>query len=253
MICQTCCEPMDDGMCYDCEWFFKKVVVDEHLLCPQCRQPFSENKICEDCGFFIEEQEFIVNDLYNYNARPQRAYHRLDHFKEVLGQFQGREGKTIPPEILHQIKNELPEDHEATAADVKKVMRKLKLTKYMENFYFILFTVTGQQPPYIQREIEDKIMRMFKMIDRLWCGIAKERRISFLNYYYIIYKLLELMGQTELMLQVPLLKTRLRLRQHDTLWQQVCEKLGWSWLPTEIQLDKPKRVAKRKPKVILHI
>ena len=61
------------------------------------------------------------------------------------------------------------------------------------------------------------------------------------------------MGQTELMLQVPLLKTRLRLRQHDTLWSQVCEKLGWSWLPTEIQLDKPKRVAKRKPKVILHI
>ena len=260
MICQTCCEPMDDGMCYDCEWFFKKVVVDEHLLCPQCRQPFSENKICEDCGFFIEEQEFIVNDLYNYNARPQRAYHRLDHFKEVLGQFQGREGKTIPPEILHQIKNELPEDHEATATDVKKVMRKLKLTKYMENFYFILFSMTGKQPPYIKREIEDKIMRMFKMIDRLWCSIEKERRISFLNYYYIIYKLLELMGQTELMLQVPLLKTRLRLRQHDTLWSQVCEKLGWSWLPTEIQLDKPKRVAKRKPpreskgtKVILHI
>ncbi len=96
---------MDDGMCYDCEWFFKKVDVDVRLLCPQCRQPFSENKICEECGFFIEEQEFIVNDLYNYNARPQRAYHRLDHFKEVLGQFQGREGKTIPPEILHQIKN----------------------------------------------------------------------------------------------------------------------------------------------------
>jgi hypothetical protein len=106
-----------------------------------------KNKLCEDCGCFIEEPEFIVNDLYNYNARPQRAYHRLDHFKEVLGQFQGREGKTISPEILHQIKYELPEDHEATAVDVKKVMRKLKLTKYMENFYFILFTVTGKQPP----------------------------------------------------------------------------------------------------------
>ena len=121
----------------------------------------------------------------------------------------------------------------------------------MENFYFILFAMTGKQPPYIKREIEDKIMRMFKMIDRLWCSIEKDRRISFLNYYFIIYKLLELMGQTELMIQVPLLKTRLRLRQHDTLWNQVCEKLGWSWLPTEIPLDKPKRVAKRKPKVAL--
>ena len=244
---------MDDGMCYDCEWFFKKVDVDVQLLCPQCRQPFSENKICEDCGFFIEEQEFIVNDLYNYNARPQRAYHRLDHFKEVLGQFQGREGKTIPPEILSLSNYELPEDHEATATDVKNVMRKLKLTKYMENFYFIIFAMTGQQPPYIKREIEDKIMRMFKMIDRLWSSIEKDRRISFLNYYYIIYKLLELMGQTELMIQVPLLKTRLRIKQHDTIWQNVCEKLGWTWLATEIQMEKPKRTTKRKPKAIIHI
>ena len=97
--------------------------------------------MCEDCGCFIEEQEFIVNDLYNYNVRPQRAYHRLDHFKEVLGQFQSREGKTITLEILHQIKNERSVVNEVTAVDVKKVMRKLKLTKYMENFYYILFTL----------------------------------------------------------------------------------------------------------------
>jgi hypothetical protein len=127
---------MDDGMCYDCEWFFKKdKPLEPDILCPQCHQPFSKNKMCEDCGCFIEEQEFIVNDLYNYNARPQRAYHRLDHFKEVLGQFQGRDGKTIPTEILHQIKYEVSAScNEVTAIDVKKAMRKLKLTKYMENF-----------------------------------------------------------------------------------------------------------------------
>ena len=121
----------------------------------------------------------------------------------------------------------------------------------MENFYFILFTMTGQQPPYIKREIEDKIVRMFKMIDRLWCTVEKDRRMSFLNYYFIIYKLLELMGQTELMTQVPLLKTRLRIKQHDTIWSNVCEKLDWKKVPAEIQLDKPRRAPKRKPKAII--
>ena len=153
MLCQVCHEPMEDGMCYDCEWFFKKVVIEEQLLCPHCRKPFSENKMCEECGCFIEEQEFIVHDLYNYKALPQRAYHRLDHFKEVLGQFQGREGKTIPPEILDKIKYELPvfspypeglgPRGEVNAIVVKKAMRKLKLTKYMENFNYIFFVVTG--------------------------------------------------------------------------------------------------------------
>ncbi len=44
-------------------------------------------------------------------------------------------------------------------------MRKLKLTKYMENLYYILFAMTGKQAPYIKREIEDKIFRMFEMLD----------------------------------------------------------------------------------------
>ena len=111
--------------------------------------------------------------------------------------------------------------------------------------------MTGKQPPYIKREIEDKIVRMFKMIDRLWSTIEKDRRMSFLNYYFIIYKLLVLMGQTELMLQVPLLKTRIRIRQHDVLWQKVCNGLGWTWKATQmIHMEKP-RAAKRKPKVII--
>ena len=109
-------------------------------------------------------------------------------------QFQGREGKQIPPEILHQIKFELTIFSEVTAIELQKAMRKLKLTKYMENFYYILFAVTGKQPPYIKREIEDKIARMFKMIDRVWFSIERDRRRSFLNYYYILFKLLELMG-----------------------------------------------------------
>ncbi len=64
--------------------------------------------MCEECGCFFEKQEFIVTDFYNYNARPQRSYNRLDHFKEVLGHFHGREVKDIPLDIVHQIRCELP-------------------------------------------------------------------------------------------------------------------------------------------------
>jgi len=50
--------------------------------------------MCYECGVFFEEPEFIVTDFYNYRPRPKRCYNRMDHFKEVLGQFQGREGNT---------------------------------------------------------------------------------------------------------------------------------------------------------------
>ena len=85
----------------------------------------------------------------------------------------------------------------------------------------------------------------------LWSTIEKDKRMSFLNYYFIIYKLLELMGQTELMLQVPLLKTKLRIKQHDSLWQKVCDSLEWTWKPTEMIHQARPRAPKRKPKVAL--
>ena len=222
------------------------------MLCPMCNEPMSEDEMCYECGCFFEKQEFIVTDFYNYNARPKRSYNRLDHFKEVLGQFQGREGKDVPPEILNQIRCELPVFTKATAVDVKNAMRKLKMTKYIENFYYILFAVMGEEPPYIKREVEDKIVRMFKMIDRVWCSIERDSRRSFMNYYYILFKLLELMGQTELLPRVPLLRTRLRLRQHDFLWKKVCDELGWTWKQTDIAYTnhsvKPRQGAyKKKP------
>ncbi len=94
------------------------------------------------------------------------------------------------------------------------------------------------------------------MIDRVWCSIERDRRRSFLNYYYILFKLLELMGQKELLPQVPLLRTRLRLRQHDLIWKKVCEELGWTWKITATvymtKSVKPRQGAyKNKPSLVI--
>ena len=81
--------------------------------------------------------------------------------------------------------------------------------------YYILFAVAWKQPPYIKCEIERKTVKMFKTIDRVGYTIERGTRRNCLNYSVILLKLLELMRQTELLPQAPLLKTRLRLRQRD--------------------------------------
>ncbi len=75
------------------------------MLCPECGRPME--KVCEECGVFYDVPELIVTDLYNYKARPQRCYKKADHFKEVLYQFQGKEGKDIPPEVVEQVKERI--------------------------------------------------------------------------------------------------------------------------------------------------
>ena len=49
---------------------------------------------------------------------------------------------------------------------------------------------------------------------------------------YVLYKLLELMRVDELLPQVPIIKTKLRLMQHDTIWKQICEELDWTFKKT---------------------
>ena len=52
--------------------------------------------MCGECGVFFEKQKFIVTDLSNFKIKHKRVYKRIDHFKEVLCQFQGKEGNEIP-------------------------------------------------------------------------------------------------------------------------------------------------------------
>jgi hypothetical protein len=96
------------------------------------------NEQCYECGVFYEKQEFVVTDLRNYKVKHKRIYKRLDHFKEVLCQFQGKEGKHIPPELLERIKDNIAKDRDSiTLLDIKQSLRRLKLNKYVENIHYI--------------------------------------------------------------------------------------------------------------------
>ena len=206
------------------------------MFCPECREAMID-EVCYECGVFYEKQEFVVTDLSNYKVRHKRIYKRLDHFKEVLCQFQGKEGKHIPPEVIDGIKDNIANDKESiTLLDIKQSLRKLKFNKYVENIFYIQHVLAGTTLPYIRREAEDKMVRLFKQVERVYGvtrPLANFARTSFLNYYYVLYKLLESL-QPELLPRVPLLKTSLRLKQHDTLWRDICEELDWTFRPTKV-------------------
>ena len=95
-------------------------------------------KMCDDCGVFFDEQVFEVSDLSNYNIKHKRDYKKMDHFKEVLNQFQGREDKKIPEHVFTTVQDVLPEMLE-TVSDVygvkltRIILRNSKLSKYTEN------------------------------------------------------------------------------------------------------------------------
>ena len=193
--------------------------------------------MCEECGIFFEEPEYEVSDLSTFNVKHKRDYKKLDHFKEVLNQFQAKEDKTIPPEVLTIVRDNLPEMME-TVSDLtgveltRIILRKSKLSKYNENAQLIWSMVSGRQPPYIKKLTAEKLMRNFKQIVSVYEPLKSLKRTSFLNYYYVLYKLLDLMKEHELLPYIPLLRTKQRLREHDRVWYRICLELDWTYRGT---------------------
>ncbi len=106
----------------------------------------------------------------------------------------------------------------------------------MGNILYVHHVLSGTPLPNIKCEIEDKMVRLLKQIERVF-ELTRSRvqfaRTSFLNSYYVLFKLKDYLNQPELLHRIPLLKTQVRLKQHDALWRCICGELGWTYRPTK--------------------
>ncbi len=82
------------------------------------------------------------------------------------------------------------------------------------------------------------MVRLFKQIDRFYSTIRHDKRKSFLNDYYIIFKLLELIEETELQSPAVPDPPFARLRQHNHIWKCICDELGWTFKLTKLDYMK---------------
>ena len=191
------------------------------------------HKMCNECGIFFEEPEYIINDFPTQSRKPSKGYEKKAHFKEFLALFQGRENFDFTQDVVHAVRDALgPNLDTATVHTVRQILKELKMTRHMESAHNILAYISGRQPPYIRRMVEDKLVRYFKQVLRPYEEYKPKNRKNFLNYYYILYKLLEMMGETELLKEIPMLRSRQRIRQHDKVWGKICEDLGWRFIKT---------------------
>jgi hypothetical protein len=181
--------------------------------------------MCYECGIFLEKPVFEVHDLQNYNVQQKRDYKKLDHFKEVLKQFQGKEMREIPEAVIQSVREKIPDnlEHVSDLAGIniiRIILRKSKLSKYNENAHCIWAMAANRQPPYIKKLVEERLVRYFKAVAQVYEPLKGDKRHSFPNSYYVLYKLLHMMKEFELLNYIPLLRTKQRIREHDRVWKK---------------------------------
>jgi hypothetical protein len=193
--------------------------------------------ICNVC--FRNIKYLIENDKPSYKEPPKEvcfyAYKKINHFKEILAQFQGKETTLIPMEVIDNLKNQIKKERiniqVLTYNDTKLLLKKLGYNKYYEHINFIKDKL-GIRPPIISQELEDTLCNFFIEIQYPYAKHCPDYRVNFLHYYYVLYKLFELIGESEYLKEIPLLKDREKLIEQDTIWSKICIELNWEFIPT---------------------
>jgi len=193
--------------------------------------------ICNVC--FKNVPYLIENEKPSYKEPPKEvcfyAYKRINHFKEIIAQFQGKETTQIPPEVIenikHQIKKERIKITQITNAKTKEILKKLGYNKYYEHIPFIKEKL-GIKPPVMSPELEDKLFNLFMELQAPYSKFCPDDRVNFLNYYYTAYKLCELLKENQYLEHFPMLKDREKRIEQDNIWKKICEELDWEFIPT---------------------
>jgi hypothetical protein len=193
--------------------------------------------VCNSCSRSIPY--LIENEKPSYKEPPKEvcfyAYKRINHFKEILAQFQGKETTQIPHDVIEniklQIKKERIELDQITNIKTKEILKKLGYNKYYEHIPFIKDKL-GIKPPIMSQELEETLCNLFIELQSPYSKFCPDDRVNFLNYYYTAYKLCELLGEDKYLPLFPLLKDREKRIEQDDIWKKICGELDWEFIPT---------------------
>jgi hypothetical protein len=190
------------------------------------------------CGKFIS---YIVDSSKPTNKEPPNevsytAYIRLNHFKEILSQFQAKETTQIPDDVIQAIKDRIKKERikdykEINYDKMREILRKLGFNKYFEHIQYIN-SIFGIKPPVMNEELHETLCVLFIEIQKPWALHCPPNRRNFFNYTYTLYQLCVLLDQTQYLPYIPMMKDREKQLDQDMIWKKVCMELDWMFFPT---------------------
>jgi hypothetical protein len=191
----------------------------------------------------VECGKFVVNIIDNQkplnkempNEVSYTAYIRLNHFKEILSQFQAKETTKIPDELFDAVRNRIVKERkelkEVNYAEMRSILSTLGYNKYFEHIQYIN-SILGIKPPVMDEELHETLCILFIEIQQPWALFCPTNRTNFFNYTYILCQLCVLLDQKQYLPYIPMMKDRIKQLEQDMIWKDVCVYLDWEYFPT---------------------
>jgi hypothetical protein len=196
--------------------------------------PWPGSLLCTRCGCVQNGSAPVFYEtMYgSFLTCRNSNYKRIHHFHERLSQLVLSE-TSIPKQDMLRIARALCANGPTTITkdSVRKVLRPLKMQRYIERWLQIIYRLTGKRPPHISDRLIQQLDVLFVELQRPFDVKKKEGRKNFLNYNYVLRRLFQQVGCSKFCIFFPLIKSESKLRQLDETWAEMAKLLNWGVEP----------------------
>ena len=200
----------------------------KYLYCNNCNLPklnIDGSLVCKECG----ETEYMI---INHPLKKYTPYLKITYLKEKLRQFQAKESKPVPYNVISVINTErekriIPPDV-CTIKDIQLIMKKYRFQKFYKNINQIYYDITNKPAISLSQQTDQKIIYMFKQMEPIYRKLFPNRK-TFLSYSYLLNRLFNIINMPEIASRFSLLKSTIKLKEHDSIFNIICKHLNWKF------------------------
>ena len=192
--------------------------------------------VCTKCGVFEYYPVYVQS--YNHTIRYSRRkciYKRYDNLKTILDQFFYGGNKVVPDDAMETIRDEICNRDNIlynytlplTIPILECILKRNKMMKYKNSIYFIYFKLKSQPLPYITITEKDMMLNMFNIVSNIYDKYKPNDRKSFLNYSFVLKKLLIVLDKNDYAKYIPPLKTNSKRKELERVWELITKDPEW--------------------------
>ena len=214
----------DHNFCMDCK--LRKIVDYER-----------STSVCTRCGLCEYYPVYVAS--YNHTMQHSRRkciYKRSDNFKVILNQFFYGGKKLVPDDVMETIRDEIhdetnilyPYEIPKTIPVLECILKRNELTMYKDSIYFIYFKLSDGFFPRITTKEYNTILSVFNVVSSIYDKYKPNDRKSFLNYSFVLKKLLIMLEKVECAKCIPQLKTHSKQKELERVWELITKDPEWA-------------------------
>ena len=189
------------------------------------------------CGLCEYYPVYVAS--YNHTMQPLRRkciYKRSENFKVILNQFFYGGKKLVPDDVMEAIRNEIHDGTDIlynytipiTIPILECILKRNELMIYKDSIYFIFFKLSGVPFPSITTKEYNSILNAFDVVSTIYDKYKPNGRKSFLNYPFVLKKILIMLGKVEYAKYIPPLKTRSKQNELERVWELITKDPEWA-------------------------